>query len=197
MREAVRAQEKVTFIGPNGTGKSHLALGYCACMPSAIVHDPKHEIELDGFVTSSDEAVLLTEPRVIWRPPLLADPIAVGDVAGYAALKRQHTCLYLDEAAYVSTASRIGRWLSAAIRMGRSAGVGIWGATQRPKDVSNLFFSEAWVIICSPWVVGFDQEKIRGFVGEDFRSIVTKSWPEYTFYMVRRGEKTGRMIRAH
>lgn len=194
--EGLRAREKVTIIGPNGTGKSYLALGYVQKMPSAIVHDPKHEIELPGFEVTEDPRDLLRKPRLIWRPPLLADPLKVGDMCGYAALTRGNTCLYLDEAAYVTTSAQIGRWLAAAIRMGRSKGVGIWAATQRPKDVHNLFFSEAWVILCSPLVVGFDRDKIRGFTGEDFASVVTKEWPPFTFYMVRRGQKTGRMIRV-
>lgn len=194
--DGLRAREKVTIIGPNGTGKSYLALGYVAKMPSAIVHDPKHEIELPGFKVTEDQRDLMREARVIWRPPVLADPIQVGNVAGYAALMRKHTCLYLDEAAHVSSSTRIGPWLRAAITMGRSDEVGIWAATQRPVDVHNLFFSEAWVILCSPLVVGFDRDKIKGFTGDDFISIVRKQWPPFTFYMVRRGEKTGRVIRV-
>ncbi|AEJ41354.1 hypothetical protein TPY_3202 [Sulfobacillus acidophilus TPY] len=195
-RWALRAADKVTIIGPNGSGKSFLALGYVAHMPSVIVHDPKHEIELPDFVIISRAEDMLRHPRVIWRSPQLADPVDAGNWAGYAALQRKHTCLYLDEAALVTTANRIGPWLRAAIITGRSQGVGVWAATQRPKDVSNLFFSEAHAILVSPLLVGFDVEKVKGFVPEDYLSLRNKEFPPFSFYAVRRGEKHGRLIRA-
>lgn len=191
-----RAAEKVTIIGPNGTGKSHLALGYVRHIPSAIVHDPKHEIELPGFTVTEDRRDLMKYAQVIWRAPLLMDTQVVADALGYAALTRTATTLYLDEAAYVTDSHRISKWLGAAIRMGRSKNVGIWAATQRPKDVHNLFFSEAHVIAVSPIVVGFDREKIRGFTGDDFETVCNQEQPQFSFYVIYRGEKTGTVIRV-
>lgn len=186
----------MTFIGPNGTGKSVLALFYIQQMASAIILDSKHEITLSGFTVTADPREMGRLARVIWRPDDTADPVETGDLAGWYAKKRKHTCLYLDEAALVAPGQKIGRHLRGAIITGRADGVGIYAATQRPKDVHNLFFSEAWAYFVSLLVTSFDREKILGFVGEDFlKHIHLAESMSYAFYAVRRGEKPGRIIR--
>jgi hypothetical protein len=196
MRLGLQAAARVTFIGPNGSGKSFLALGYVAKMRSAIVVDPKHEIELPGFRISHDPVQMRLSPRVIWRPPGTMAERDVADAAGYAAMCRNNTTLYVDEIGAVCNATAMGDWLKAAIRMGRSKGVGVWGATQRPKDVHNLWFSEAWTLLVSPLLAGFDRDKVRGFVADDYIQLVTQEWPPYTWYLYHRGNRTGEMIRA-
>lgn len=184
------------FIGPNGSGKSYLALGYVASVTSVIVHDPKREITLPGFPILENPADLYRYPRVIWRPPALSDPLTTADAAASAAIRRGHTLLYLDEAALAAPGQRIGAWLREAFLAGRSRGVAIWGATQRPKDVHNMIFSEAWAFFIAPTLAGFDRAKVRGFVGEDFEPLCQKLWPPYTFLAYTRGQPAGTPIRA-
>lgn len=188
-------QEKVAIIGPNGSGKSYLGLGYVGQMDSAIVHDPKQEIALEGFVVTSTPRDLLVYPRVIFRPDWLMDPVEAGDIAGWAALKRNGTCLYLDEAAMVAPGQRIGPWLRAAIITGRSLGVGVWAAMQRPMNVHNLLLSEAWVYLVSPFLLAGDKAKMAGLV-KNLETFCNAEWPRYTFAYYRRGESTWQAVRA-
>jgi len=188
-------QEKVAIIGPNGSGKSYLALGYVGQMASALVHDVKSEIDLPGFAVTDNPQDLLRYPRCIYRAPLLGDPVEAGDILGWAALKRHGTCVYLDEAALAAPGQRIGPWLRAAIITGRSLGVGVWAAMQRPMNVHNLLLSEAWAYLVSPFLLSGDKAKVAGFV-KNVETFCSQPWPRYTFAYYRRGEDTWQPIRA-
>ncbi|PSR33024.1 MAG: hypothetical protein C7B46_11520 [Sulfobacillus benefaciens] len=193
-----------TIIGPNGVGKSVLARWYAGKMPSIIIVDSKHDTPaLPGFVVSEDPKAMGRTARIVWRPPRLADPIQTGDLAAWYALQRGATCLMLDEAALVAPGQRMGPYLRAAIITGRSPGVGVWALTQRPKDVHNLFFTEAWAYFVSPWVSGVDMDKIQGFLPEEFgtkRQKLLANVPaeasRYAWYVVERGQSRGNIIRV-
>lgn len=180
MKALVRLNERVTIIGPTGSGKSVLALSYVRRAASGIVLDVKHEIALPGWAVTTDPQELWTAPRLIWRPAGTMDPVVAGGLAGAAALARGETVLYLDEAALVAPGQRIHDHLRAAIMTGRSRGVAVWAATQRPVLVSNLFFSEAQAFFAAPLTLASDRQKVAGWV-PDYDTWAQQDWPPYTF----------------
>ncbi|WP_020374110.1 ATP-binding protein [Sulfobacillus thermosulfidooxidans] len=187
--------EKITIIGINGWGKSFLALSFLNRVPSLIIVDPKHEITIKDVPITSNPKDMLVYPRIIYRPTGAQDPIEAGDQAGGCALLRGDTCLYLDEAAILAPGQRIGRNLRAAIILGRSKNVGVWAATQRPKDVHNLFFSEAYAYFVAPYLITDDARKVMGFV-RGYEEFHAKDWPKHTFWFYRKGEKEGKVFRV-
>lgn len=185
---------KVTIIGMNGWGKTTLCKHYLEHTSSLIVLDPKWEITLPNALITQNPRDMLKYRRVIYRPPLDCDPVEAGDQAGGVALKRTNTCLWIDEAAIVSPGQRIGRNLRAAIVMGRSKNVGIWAATQRPKDVHNLLFSEAWAYFVSGSLIETDEAKVNSFVSG--YAGVKKVLKRFEFYCYMKGENEGKIIRV-
>lgn len=193
-----------TVIGPNGVGKSVLARWYAEKMPSIIIVDSKHDTPaIPGFVLSENDRIMASTPRVVWRPPRLADPVETGNLAAWYALQRGATCLMLDEAALVAPGQRMGPYLRGAVITGRSPGVGVWALTQRPKDVHNLFFTEAWAFFVSPWVTGIDMDKIQGFLPDEWTSRRQKvlamgmsAVNQYAWYVIERGQSHGKFIRV-
>lgn len=200
----ISGHRHTTIIGPNGVGKSVLGRWYAEKMPSIIIVDSKHDTPaMPGFVVSEDPQAMGRTARIVWRPPRLADPIHTGDLAAWYALQRGATCLMLDEAALVAPGQRMGPYLRAAVITGRQPGIGVWALTQRPKDVHNLFFTEAWAYFVSPWVSGVDMDKIQGFLPEEFvtlrQQILAKGGQNanrYAWYVVQRGQSTGTIIRV-
>jgi hypothetical protein len=180
MGVVVRLSERVTIIGPTGSGKSVLALSYVCRAASGIVLDVKHEITLPGWAVTTDPQELWTTPRLIWRPAGTMDPIVAGGLAGAAALARGETVLYLDEAALVAPGQRIHDHLRAAIMTGRSRGVAVWAATQRPVLVSNLLFSEAQAFFAAPLTLASDRQKVAGWI-PGYDAWAQQDWPPHTF----------------
>lgn len=192
----MRPDECVTIMGQRGSGKSTVALGYVSQMPSAIVVDTKGEIMLPDWLVTEDPAAMGENARVIWRPPLLADAAQAADVAAYWAYRRGATCLYFDELGESAKQGRLGGWVRACYWRGRTRGVGVWGATVRPKQVDNAAFSEAswlWVAL-HPQLPAFDADKVAGFVGPDYRDMRQRAWDPFTWYVYRAGQEHGAVV---
>ncbi|POB11433.1 hypothetical protein [Sulfobacillus sp. hq2] len=194
MRPKISPYEKVTIIGENGSGKSTLALGYVKNMPSAIIHDPKHEVQLPNFHITENPRDLLRFARVIWRSPGDMDPVDAGNILGEAVLTRKWTCLSLNEAALVAPGQRMGPKLRQAIITGRSLKIGVWAETQRPVDVHNLFFSEAHAYFASPNLIKSDAQKVVGFV-RGYDEFSSQTWPKFTWLFYRKGEGTAQILK--
>jgi hypothetical protein len=166
-------------------------LAYAQELRSGIILDAKREIELDGWHVTYNETDLYTHERVIFRARLLADRPATADVAARAAFLRTHTVLILDEGALAAPLHRTGRWLKECYQAGRTPQVAVWAATQRPKEVSNLMFTEAWTIMVSlaPAPPELDRGKLSGLLPISFEAACKEKWPPYTWYAHIRGQE--------
>jgi hypothetical protein len=88
--------------------------------------------------------------------------------------------------------------LATLVRLGRQRGFGTWFASQRPKDVPSLFFTESehWLIF--DLLTQDDRDKVAGYAGDEVRKRLTKP---YSFWymaphmqsplLVNQGQKDG------
>lgn len=183
--------ERVCAIGPTGSGKTELMRVLLARLPSVIIIDPKHQFtwgrlaianpqrygrmahDLKTLVAQLHEIERAngTDP-VIYRPPsldLLPSNIARVDAVFEIALARRHTTVYVDEMSYLTgTASafqeKIPNWFR-AVTTGRSRGVGVWSAFQRPSNVPLLAMSESDVRISFFLRMKKDQQRAEELCG--------------------------------
>jgi hypothetical protein len=80
---------------------------------------------------------------------------------------RQSTVLYIDELTKLAIGRRTLPILADFMRLGRQINKGVWYATQRPKDVPALFFTETehWFVFDLRWEE--DRDKVASFMGPE------------------------------
>lgn len=165
----IKHDERVFFVGRTGSGKTTLAdrlirhLGY-----RTVVIDPKHRWEFPGYRLVSDYDPDPRLVRQVFRPRDGELEAWRDSEAFLNAVWRSTTptIVYIDELTAVSTPRRTIPVLADFVRLGRQRKMGTWYASQRPKDVPSLFFSEAdhWMMFDLRYEA--DREKCVGFLGE-------------------------------
>lgn len=180
------------IIGLTGCGKSYLAHQLLYGHKNIVVIDPKREFELAGatIVQTPDQFIRCKRYPIIYRPikELLASVGAYNEV--YAECYQRcdksdmKMTVYTDELACVGNANVFPPALRICYMLGRSKGLTMIGATQRPSGVPLCCLSEA-----KRWYVFFlnhpsDVDKIRGLC-RGYPKQPTES--EYIFYYYRVG----------
>lgn len=178
----ISRDQRVFFGGRTGSGKTTLAdrlirtLGY-----RTVVIDPKHSWAFPGYVHSQRYNPSPAVIRQVFRPKDDADEgwedtvEYLNDVWAYDV----PTVVYIDELTSVTSPRRAPRVLATLVRLGRQRGFGVWFATQRPKDVPSLFFTEAehWIIF--DLITQDDRDKVSGYMGDKVRDRFRE---EYAFW---------------
>jgi hypothetical protein len=157
-------------VGRTGSGKTTLAdklirfLGY-----RTAVLDPKGFWEFPGYKLVEEYDPNPHTIRQVFRPRdgvqhEWRDAERYLEQVWSAGIP---TVVYVDELTRLSTPRRTPPILEDFYRLGRQAGFGTWGATQRPKDIPSMFLSEAeqWFVFDLRYVA--DREKCTGFLGEN------------------------------
>lgn len=128
--------------------------------PWAVI-DAKHDFTLgDAPIVRSFNPKL---ERQIIRVPLGAGEEELWDSAIWAAWDRGNGILYVDETTLLTPARVIRPSLGAAIRTGRSRGLGVWCGSQRPKDIPSAIFTEAEHFFLFQLTFEADREKVVSF----------------------------------
>lgn len=150
-------QERVTFLGSNGSGKSLLA-SYLLddSYQRAVIIDLKHD-----FTPGIENYTLVKKPQdwrwawrrhghILYRPS--PDFLNGGDLSyvlkqlyfrAQKEGKKKPFIIYIDETLFLSKLGA-NKWLSALAVSGRSMGVGLWCASQRPRWIPLEVRSETW-----------------------------------------------------
>lgn len=149
-------EERVLFMGTNGSGKSVLAremLG--AGYPRGVVIDVKGNFSLkqDFVVVRSPEDRkwrAFKSGWVVYRPePPYNSGAELDDLLArlYMVARREGRkkpfIIYIDEALYLAKTGHV-QALSQLAVTGRELRVGLWVASQRPKNIPVEVRSEAW-----------------------------------------------------
>jgi len=182
----VHRDERVFFGGRTGSGKTTLAdrlirtLGY-----RTVVIDPKHCWgKFPGYQKVKKYDPRSDALRQVFQPhddvsDGWADSVAfLSDVWGYDV----PTVVYVDELTSMTTPRTAPRVLSTLVRLGRERGYGTWFATQRPKDVPSLFFTEAehWCVF--DLITQDDRDKVAGYLGDKVRDRIREKYAFWYYY---------------
>ncbi len=201
--------ERVLLMGSNGSGKSVLA----AHMLVAGDYDYV-AIDLKGdFEPPGGDFVVITRPddprwkigyrHIVYRPePEHADGKALDAILRRLYLRAQSSgkrhpfVVYIDECLALSE-SGATRWLQALAISGRSLGVGLWCASQRPRIIPVSVRTEAW-----RWYVFFltyteDEEEVLGYSKRQLTLEALEAGSvDHAFWELKRGAG-GRVLVRH
>lgn len=146
--------EHVTTIGHTGSGKSHLLRALLAQRRYVVVLGTKpKDPTLDGFVSDGftrisrwpppgDVSRVLLWPRIRERADLAGLGPTFRNALDDIFIEGSWT-VYVDELHYAESRLGLGDQLTDLWEQGRSLGVSVVAATQRPANVSLLAYSQA------------------------------------------------------
>jgi len=205
-------EERIFFVGANGSGKTILASAFVAGYPRVTVLDVKGDFPIPwkdgdyqirtkppgvGFLNSLKWR--FRNQHIIYRPSIGYDSgeaIARFFDGAYRKAQKEKgkspRILYVDEGAWVSYA---GAWRSLArlLISTRSLKLGIWLSSQRPKGLPVEARSEAW-----RWYVFYlrsreDRKEVVSFLDHQITEYDLESTTEdFQFWEITRG-KGGKM----
>ena len=155
-----RIGEHMTLVGTTGSGKTTFAREVLQLRDWVVVLATKtrdkdlfDEFKRHGFVVRSQWSPFDTShPRVIFAPPLPA-PTKEGNAAQANAFRRVlielfqleqgNWTVYSDEIAYLTNDLKLQTEMNTLYLQGRSLGVTLVAATQRPRSIPRNVFAQA------------------------------------------------------
>lgn len=130
-----------------------------------VALDPKHDLRI-GDAPVTDRFKPHLRRQIIRIPPYGGDELLAYDDAIWAIWERGHGILYVDETTMVMPSRVIRPAIGAAIRTGRSRGLGVWCASQRPKDLPSAVFTETEHFFVFQLNFESDREKVTSFTSD-------------------------------
>ncbi len=169
----LRGTERACFFGKTGTGKTTLARSLLYQCARTVVLDPKHMFTPPPGVKIVSEYTKRLAHQVIrvepdgWESERWRQAI-------YQVWQRGNTVLYVDECTLISPARTILPELGRVIRTGRERGLGVWIASQRPKDIPSVVFTESehFFVFRLQWEE--DRKKVASFTHDALQSMLPR-----------------------
>lgn len=174
--------EHVTLIGPTGSGKTHMGLALARICKYALViatkrRDPLLESLAHKHLVTSDVSEITWTPegipvhrKVLYWPKfpenisskerLVRQAVMIRKALDWAE-KTGNWAILLDELMWVSRNLRLERELEAVWFQGRTQGVSLIGAAQRPTHVPRLAYSQATYFFLWQTADKSDLERLR------------------------------------
>lgn len=157
-------------MGKTGSGKSFLMLRLVSQLESVIIIDTKREIRIPNFLVTNNPKLALNANRIIYRPGANVSEKALDEFLGkvwrkYGSKSKRNMVLYIDEAAHVTSAAKIGPNLKLLLQAGRSVGIGVWWAGQQAVSIHNTLISQSEKIFIFKLPVESDRQKLAGVIG--------------------------------
>lgn len=179
----IKTNDRVSIFGKTGAGKSYFSKNWLlpnythyvfwdvqhqhtSVIHDVIVHTPK---ELEKNISE--------HRRILYQPksPSASDFDAVCKIV----FESTNTTLYVDEAASVSTPTKILYWHKIIMQQGRSYNTGIINTSQRPRDIHNTLISESEHLFIFTLNLETDIMKLRQQIGDAADEI--RALPPYHF----------------
>ena len=172
----IHSWQRVSFAGKTGSGKTYAANYLLKPIRRLIVIDPKMQLV-------SDRKWRLEPPtKDAWRalrkgeyarigianPPAIdQEGFPIWDSIFELAWEVQDIVIYIDEMYSVAKNGRLSYPLRRLYTQGRSMGIGVWAATQRPSWVPNEMFSESEWSFTFTLRIADDRKKVARSLGFD------------------------------
>lgn len=189
---------RIFLSGMTGCGKSVLARRLLDARPDSLVliHDAKDEIKWPGYqrYTSLAKLIAANPKRAIYAPNIkeLEDKAYWDFFFKFGFLRQRknfrkrikvNTIVYVDEAYAVTDGEIIPFYYKAGLTRGRSMGLEIWSATQRPKNIPQFLMSEVQQTYVFFHQMPQDKVKLRGMfpLSEDLLESISYENHEFVY----------------
>lgn len=155
------------IVGRTGSGKSVLAKHLLRRLNRVLIIDPKHTFRLEGFEFKRGLPFSGSDFRVIYRPRFGIDDDHLAATLG-RVMKGRYATVYCDELATLADMFPVSSAvLQDLARTGRERHVSVWNATQRPRWVPRVFFTEAEVMFVFDIRYEDDRKYMAQFIGAE------------------------------
>ncbi len=179
----IRSNDRISIFGRTGSGKTFFSKQWLLPHYTRYVFwDIKKEnsdMPHDIIITNPKELKSNIEKynKIIYQPTKPTDS-DFNDICEII-FNSKNNALYVDEAALISTPSKILYYHKVIITQGRSYDVGIINVSQRPRDIHNTLISESEHLFVFALSLETDVIKLRQQMGNAADEIYTL--PEYHF----------------
>ena len=143
----ILSNDRVSIFGRTGSGKTFFAKNYLLPHYTKYVfYDMKREntdVQHDIIINTPKELKnnIESNNRILYQPKNLTDKDF--DSICEVIFNSRNNTLYVDEAAMISTPTKILYWHKVLVTQGRSYDIGIINVSQRPRDIHNTLISES------------------------------------------------------
>lgn len=191
-----RKTNRAFFVGMTGSGKSFLAEQLLRTRHSVLIYDAKDEIKWKGYerFTKLERLIDARPQRAVYAPNIkeLDDPRYWNWFYKYGYL-RGNVTIYTDESYAVTDGQELPFYMKAGITRGRSKGVEMWSATQRPIDIPQFLMSESENKYIFYLEMPQDKEKVRKMTGISEAIIESLSMDNHEFIYRNRNITSGKL----
>ena len=200
-------EERVLFLGANGSGKTHLATRMLASYPRWIV------IDLKGDVRVSEDETVVRSPsdwkwrfadKIIYRPKIeymdgFYHRYVLRQLYERARKKgrKQPFILYVDESLFLSRSGASAMLANLAVAT-RSLHMGFWCSSQRPRNIPVEIRTEAW-----RWYIFYlmsleDEKEVSRYTkGQLSIEDLEQGTENYSFWEIKRGKERSNVLSIH
>lgn len=196
--EPLRGDQRVTFIGQTGSGKSVIARFFLKLARASgwriVIVDPKKDWmrylgQKMPFATKglgTVDSPWLVEDFYPKFAVQIFQPLEWDDTCKQffkEIIAAKNTIVYIDEITQLATANNVPKELKIIWTQGRALNIGAWCATQRPLGIPEIIKSQSEVWFLFRVNSKDDREVVKGYIPlEKTPEVVEKPLPKYEFW---------------